>query len=99
MAPLVAIPPPGVSIEEPGGARDLPQFNTHSAHNTDLSDTTYAGQAGGGSQAGCLQAGRRFDRIMPHETSVPGSLPKGDQNAEKPLTENSSGFSAFRLLT
>ena len=38
MAQLVSIPPAGVSIEEPGGARDLPQFNTHSAHNSTLSD-------------------------------------------------------------
>ena len=38
MAQLVSLPPAVVSIEEPGGARDLPQFNTHSAHNSTLSD-------------------------------------------------------------
>ncbi len=93
---LVAIQAAGFQIEEPGGARDLPQGNTHSAHNTRLSDATRPGPAGGGSPAGGLQAGRRVDRIIPRPMSVPGSSPEGDQHAEKPLTENSSGFFACR---
>ena len=36
--PLVAIQAVGFQIEEPGGARDLPQCNTPSEHNTQLSD-------------------------------------------------------------
>ena len=35
---LVSIQAAGFQIEEPGGARDLPQFNTPSEHNTQLSD-------------------------------------------------------------
>ena len=42
---LVAIHAAGFQIEEPGGARDLPQGNTHSAHNTTLSDTKRTGDA------------------------------------------------------
>ena len=35
---LVSIQAAGFQIEEPAGARDLPQFNTQSEHNTHLSD-------------------------------------------------------------
>ena len=35
---LVSIQAAGFQIEEPGGARDLPQFNTHSEHKRALSD-------------------------------------------------------------
>ena len=69
------------------------------SHNTELSDATYAGQAGGGSQARCLTRVAALIELCLIKTSVSGSFPEGDQNAEKPLTENSSGFSAFRLLT